>query len=739
MQRLVTLFPCLVIILLLLSTCGGDQSRNSDNTVYDVVWKDPSQALDDRMADLLSMMTLDEKISQTVFNSAAIDRLDIPEYNWWSECLHGVARFGRATVYPQAIGLAATWDTDLITRIGTAISDEGRAMFHAVEKRGISKQYGGLTYWTPNINIFRDPRWGRGQETYGEDPFLTSRIGISLVKGVQGDHPKYLKAGACGKHFAVHSGPEGLRHEFDAITSKKDMYETYLFAFRELVDAGVESIMCAYNRTNNEACCGSNTLLQEILRSEWDFKGHIVSDCWALHDLYEGHGVASDPVEAAALALKSGVNVNCGDTYPHLKQAVEQGLVTEKEIDASLEFLLRSRFRLGLFDPPEMVPFTSISTDVINCAEHKALALEAAQKCIVMLKNDNNVLPLSKETQSVYIIGPNASNLDVMLGNYYGLSGDMSTVLEGVVRKMEPGTFIEYRPGCLLDRETINPSDWATSGAQKTDAIIAVMGISPMLEGEEGESLLSPTKGDRFDIRLPDNQINQIKKLRDGYEKPIILVLTGGSPIDISEVAHLVDAILFVWYPGEQGGNAVGDVIFGDANPSGRLPITFPKSIEDLPPYDDYSMAGRTYRYMTKDPMYPFGFGLSFSEFSYEATDVDNLSINAGEEITTEVIVKNNSDIAGEEVVQFYISDLEASVIVPISSLKGLKRVYLEPGESKIVSFTVDEEVLKMVNEEGNSILEPGEFKISIGGSSPGSRSLELGALEPVEIMLTVR
>jgi beta-glucosidase len=505
------------------------------------------------------------------------------------------------------------------------------------------------------------------------------------------------------------------------------------------VDAGVEAIMCAYNRTNDEACCGSNTLLQDILRTEWGFKGHIVSDCWALHDLYEWHGVASNPVEAAALALKSGVNVNCGDTYTHLNLAVDQGLVTEEEIDASLAYLLRSRFRLGLFDPPDMVPFTSISTDVINCDQHKALAREAAQKCIVLLKNENNVLPLSKETEYVYVLGPNATNLDVMLGNYYGLSGEMSTILEGIAGKMEPGNFIEYRMGSLLDRENINPSDWATGGAQATDAIIAVMGISPLLEGEEGESLLSHFKGDRLDIRLPGNQVNQIKKLRDGFEKPIILVLTGGSPIDISEVVDLVDAILFVWYPGEQGGNAVGDVIFGDANPSGRLPITFPKSIEDLPPYEDYSMTGRTYRYMTKDPMFPFGFGLGYSAFRYGTTVADALSINAGEEINVEITVTNNGELAGEEVVQLYVTDLEASVAVPISSLRGFQRVYLKPGESKEVSFMVDEQMLQMVDEEGRFKLEPGTFRISIGGSSPGMRSLALGAPEPVEIMVTVR
>ena len=738
MKRLFILYSAMIIMAPLLPGCGGDQSRTSDKAEYDEIWKDPGQATDDRIADLLSKMTLEEKISQMVNNSAAIDRLGIPAYDWWGECLHGVARFGRATVYPQAIGLAATWDTDLIGRIGTAISDEGRAMFHAMEDYGFSRRYGGLTYWTPNINIFRDPRWGRGQETYGEDPFLTSRIGVSLVKGIQGDHPKYLKAGACGKHFVVHSGPEGLRHEFNAITSQKDLHETYLYAFRELVDAGVESIMCAYNRTNEEACCASNTLLLDILRDDWGFGGHILSDCGALRDLYEGHGLAADPAEAAALALKTGVNLNCGNTYSSLLEAVDRALVTEEEIDASLAYLLRTRFKLGLFDPYDMVPFTKISTDVVNCPEHRALAREAAQKCVVLLKN-NGVLPLSDDTEKIYVTGPNATNLDVMLGNYFGVSGDMSTILEGVAAKRQAGTFIEYRKGTELDRDNLNPIDWTTGGAKEPGTVtVACYGISPLLEGEEGEAILSPTAGDRLDISLPGSQVKMIRKLSEGNENPIILVLNGGSPIDISEVVDLVDAILFVWYPGEEGGNAVGDIIFGDINPSGRLPITFPKSIEDLPPYEDYSMAGRTYRYMTKTPMFPFGFGLSYSAFSYQASDVDILSVNAGEEINIEITVSNLGKLAGEEVVQLYVTDLEASVEVPISSLKGFQRIYLEPGESKKVSFTVNEKMLQMVNEEGKFILEPGEFKITIGGSSPGSRSLELGAPDPVEIMLAV-
>ncbi|MFC2098118.1 glycoside hydrolase family 3 C-terminal domain-containing protein [Bacteroidota bacterium] len=737
MKKLFLTSMILVSIILLLTTCQSKQS--GDTTTYDEVWKDPNQAVDDRVADLLSRMTLEEKVSQMVNGSAAIDRLSIPAYDWWSECLHGVARFGKATVYPQAIGLAATWDTDLIHRIGNANSDEGRASFHAAEAKGYGgMQYGGLTYWTPNINIFRDPRWGRGQETYGEDPYLTGKMGAALVKGIQGDHPKYLKAGACGKHYVVHSGPEGLRHEFNAIASKKDMYETYLYAFKELVDAGVESIMCAYNRTNDEACCGSELLLKGILRDEWGFEGHVVSDCWALRDFYEGHGVSSDSVEAAALALKSGVNVNCGNTFPSLLKAVEKGLISEAEIDESLSYLLRSRFRLGLFDPPELVPFTSISTDVIHCEKHQAIALEAAQKCIVMLKNENNALPLSPDMKSVYIIGPNASNLEVMLGNYFGLSGEMTTILEGIAGKMKPGSFVEYRPGTLLERESLNPIDWASSGAKNMDAIIACMGISPMLEGEEGESILSPTKGDRFDIKLPHSQVKYIKKLRDGYDKPIILVLTGGSPIDISEVADLVDAILFVWYPGEKGGNAIADVIFGDANPSGRLPITFPKSLDDLPPYDDYSMKGRTYRYMTKEPMYPFGFGLSYTSFSYEIAD-DELELNAGEKIDIEVSVSNTGQLEGEEVVQLYVSDLEASTYVPISALKGFQRISLKPGESKQVSFTVDNEMLKVVKEDGTSVVEPGQFRLTIGGSSPGPRSQDLGAPQVAEIILSVR
>ena len=725
------------LFLLPATGCRNNQSPAGQQE-FDQPWKDPGVDIESRISDLLDRMTLDEKISQMVYNSPAIERLGIPPYNWWSECLHGVARSGKATVYPQAIGMAASFDTGMIHRIGTAISDEGRAMFQAAIDNGFYRQYGGLTFWTPNINIFRDPRWGRGQETYGEDPYLTGEMGASLVRGIQGDNPDYLKAGACGKHFAVHSGPEGLRHEFNAVVSKKDLYETYLPAFKKLVDAGVEAIMCAYNRTDGDACCGSNMLLQKILRDQWDFKGHIVSDCWALHDIYEGHGITENAVQAAALALKSGVNVNCGDTYPFLKQAVENGMVTEGEIDASLRYLLRTRFKLGLFDPPEMNPYTSISTDVINSPEHRALAKEAALKSVVLLKNRNHVLPLDKDLEFLFVTGPNASNVDVLLGNYYGLNPEMSTILEGITQKRKPGTFIEYRMGSLLDRENLNPIDWTVSRAHEADACIAVMGISGLLEGEEGESIASPTKGDRFDIGLPKAQVEQLRKLREGYDKPLILIVTGGSPIALEEVADLVDAILFVWYPGEEGGNAVADILFGDEAPSGKLPITFPKSLKQLPPYEDYSMKGRTYRYMTKEPMYPFGFGLSYTDFEFSSAGPASLELAPGQSTRLTVTVRNTGKTAAEEVVQLYVSDLESSVDVPVSSLRAFRRIRLEPGEATDLEFTVDTKMLEMVDNDGNSVLEPGDFRITIGGSSPGPRSLNLGAPEPVEVMIRV-
>jgi beta-glucosidase len=734
-------FRTFTLLIAFIGFCQGPTAPNASQErreAMKAIYEDPDQPIDERVRDLISRMTLEEKVSQMMYNSPAIPRLSLPAYNWWNECLHGVARAGRATVFPQAIGLAATFDTNLMFRIASAISDEARAMHHAAVRKGYRMQYAGLTFWTPNINIFRDPRWGRGQETYGEDPFLTSRMGVAFVKGLQGDHPKYLKAAACAKHFAVHSGPEKDRHHFNAIAGKKDLHETYLPAFKALVDAGVEAVMCAYNRANDEPCCGSKTLLQDILRQQWGFQGHVVSDCWALADIHAGHKVTKSPAESAALALNRGVNLNCGSTFPHLPEAVRQGLVTEEAIDNSLAILLRTRFKLGLFDPEEQNPYAAIPPEVVNCDKHRQLAREAAAKSIVLLKNDRKVLPLPKDIRQVFVVGPNAANLDVLLGNYYGVSANMVTILEGIAGKVALGGFVGYKHGFLLDRENLNSHDWTVGEARAADASIVVMGLSGLLEGEEGESIASAHSGDRVDINLPPNQIAYLRKLRQDNPKPLIVVLTGGSPLALGEVHELADAVLFAWYPGEEGGNAVADVIFGEVSPSGRLPITFPKSAEQLPPFDDYRMAGRTYRYMQEEPMYPFGFGLSYTKFAYSDLKLSAAKVKKGREVTASVRVANNGSVEGEEVAQLYLTDLEASVATPGYALKGFQRVRLEPGESKTLQFVITPEMMSLVDYEGNQVLEPGQFKVTLGGSSPGRRSETLGAAKPAEAVFTV-
>jgi len=699
---------------------------------------DPALTVEQRAADLVGRMTLDEKIGQLNFEAPAVDRLGIPAYNWWSEALHGVARNGRATVFPQAIGLAATWDTDLIYRVATAISDEARAKFNASRAIGNLGRYAGLTFWSPNVNIYRDPRWGRGQETYGEDPFLTGRIGVAFVRGMQGDHPRYLKVAACAKHYAVHSGPEGQRHEFNARPPVKDFRETYLPAFKALVTEGnVEIVMCAYNRLYDEPCCGSNLLLQEILRKEWGFEGHVTSDCWALADFHTTHKFTKTPEESAALAFRTGVDVNCGSTSPYLKGAVAQGLITEAQVDQALVTLLKTRFRLGLFDPPEMVPFNAIGPEVINSPEHRELALEAARKSLVLLKN-NGVLPLRRNLKKIAMLGPNATNGDVLLGNYYGISGNLHTILEGIAEGADPGTNIEYKHAFLLDRNNLNPVDWAIGDAHTADAIVVAMGLSGLLEGEEGESLASPTKSDRFDIGLPANQIDFLKRLRAAGKKPIIAVVTGGSPVAMPEVQDLADAVIYAWYPGEEGGTAVADVIFGKVSPSGRLPVTFPVSVDQLPPYESYSMEGRTYRYASQDPLYPFGFGLGYSTFAYGNLRLSAKRIKAGDPVEVEVQVTNTGKREAEEVVQLYLTDLKASVRTPLYDLRGFQRVRLWAGETRTVRFHLDAEAMKIVDDTGKSVLEPGDFRITVGGSSPGKRAVELGAPEPVSTEFTV-
>lgn len=691
------------------------------------LYLDTSLTTDQRVANLISQMTLQEKVQQMVFSSPAIPRLKLPEYNWWNEALHGVARSGNATVFPQAIGLAATFDEDLIFRLSSAISDEARAIYNSAIEKDRRLRFAGLTFWTPNINIFRDPRWGRGQETYGEDPFLTGRLGLNFVRGLQGGNSRYLKVAACAKHFAVHSGPERLRHEFNAIVTKKDLFETYLPAFKALVDEGVEAVMCAYNRTNNEPCCGSQELLVDILRNSWGFKGHVVSDCGALTDIHQGHKVTSGSVESVALALKKGVNLECGNEYyPSLIDAEKEELVTEQEIDKSLTVLLKTRFKLGMFDPDEMNPYSNIPASVINSADHRKIALEAAQKSIVMLKN-NGVLPLKNDIGYLFLTGPNATSVDALIGNYYGVNENMITMQEGIAGHLAPGSLLQYKQGFLADRENVNPIDWTSYDAKQADAIIVVMGLTGNLEGEEGESIASADFGDRLKYDLPENQVNFLKKLRKDNKKPVIVVLTGGSPVNMTEIDQLADAVLWTWYPGEEGGNAVADIIFGKISPSGRLPITFPKSFDQLPAYDNYDMKGRTYRYMDKEPFYPFGFGLSFTKIAYSDIRFSSMTIEKGESVNVEATVVNKGNIESDEVVQLYIKREIGKIITPLFSLKGFKRIHLKAGESMKIIFRVTPDMMSIVDMDGSTLLDPGVVKVFIGGSLPGQRSIDLG------------
>ncbi|UOB19097.1 glycoside hydrolase family 3 C-terminal domain-containing protein [Abyssalbus ytuae] len=751
MRFTIKLFFPLFLLLFLISCNKGKTEHKKEikpvetqNPLFDSLpFYDAALSSEERIRDLISRLTLEEKAQQMMHNTPAIERLGIPPYSWWNEALHGVGRSGIATVFPQAIGIGATFDEDLAFKVSSAISDEARAMHNAAAEKRYYKQYGGLTFWTPNINIFRDPRWGRGQETYGEDPYLTSKIGVAFVKGLQGDNPKYLKTAACAKHFAVHSGPEKLRHQFNAVASAKDMWETYLPAFEALVEADVEAVMCAYNSTNGEPCCANNYLITDVLRNKWNFEGHILSDCWALEDFFEqekGHAVVKTQAEAAALALKSGVSLNCGSTYyPGLVKAVEENLVTEKEIDEQLAILLKTRFKLGLFDKKEDNPYNNISIEVVNSEKHRALAREVAQKGIVLLKN-NGVLPLKNDLSKYFITGPNAANTDILLGNYYGVNPKMVTILEGIAGAIDPASQLQYRMGAMLDRDPVNPMDYATGNARNSDVTIAVLGISSLLEGEEGESLASATAGDRLDYNLPQNQIKYLQKLRNSAgDRPIVAIITGGSPMNLAEVHELADAVLLAWYPGEEGGNAVADVLFGKISPSGRLPITFPKSLDQLPDYEDYSMKGRTYKYMKAAPLYPFGYGLSYTSFRYDTPVLSSMQIKKGDTVTVAVKVTNSGKIKSDEVVQMYLSDTQASVEVPLSQLYGIKRITLEPGASKEVSFTILPQMMKLVNNEGEKVLEAGEFKVFVGGTSPGQRSVDLGLSKPVEATFNIQ
>lgn len=705
------------------------------------VYLDPERTAEERAKDLASRLILEEKIRQLLHFSPAVPRLGIPEYVWQNECLHGVGRAGIATVFPQAIGMAAAFDRDLIFRVASVIALEARAKHHEFSRRGDRGMNKGLTFWTPNINIFRDPRWGRGQETYGEDPYLTSRLGVAFIRGLQGDHPKYLKAAACAKHYAVHSGPEPLRHRFNAEVSKKDLRETYLPAFCAAVREGkVEAVMGAYNRVNGEPASASKSLLVDILREEWGFTGHVVSDCGAIHDIHKHHRVTASPAESAALAINNGCDLNCGWTYTALKEAVRQGLVSEETITAAVIRALTTRFKLGMFDPPSMVPLADTPYELNDAEDHRRLALEAAVKSMVLLKNENGLLPLDRsKIRTIAVIGPNADNKRVLLGNYHGTPSRYVTALTGIREAAGPGANVLYAEGSELSVTWLN--FWGRGGAagfteavaaaERADAVVACLGLSPELEGEEGDAGASEAGGDRLRIDLPGLQEELLKAVA-AAGKPVILVLFNGSPVAINWAQENIPAIIEAWYPGEEGGTALAGVLFGDYNPAGRLPVTFVKSLDQLPPFTDYSMKDRTYRYMAEEPLYPFGYGLSYTIFTYSDLTVSDreLATTDQKDLEVSVTVTNTGKRAGEEVVQLYLSAPGAGVTTPKWELKGFERVALQPEEKKTVQFSLSRRQLGSINQEGDCFLEPGRYRIYVGGRQPDDRSRQLTGSE---------
>lgn len=846
-----------VILVLLISLLPARAQENSL-----LPYLDSSLSTDERVGDLVSRMTLREKISQLLYNAPAVDRLGIKEYNWWNEALHGVARSGWATVFPQSITIANSWDEKLMYEMASVISDEARAKYNDYQRRGMYGMYQGLTFWSPNINIFRDPRWGRGHETYGEDPYLTGRLGLQFVRGMQGDNPTYLKTIATAKHFAVHSGPESKRHFFNAEVSEIDLRETYLAAFRTLVvDGGVQSVMGAYNMLRGEPCCASSQLFN-ILRDEWGFDGYVVSDCWAISDFHQFQGYTDGPAQSAAIAITRGTDLNCGVTYNYLLPALDQGLVTEEDINVAVGRVMKARFRLGMFDPPGNVPWSMLPVSV-NCSYYNNwLAREAARESIVLLKN-NNLLPLNNDIRSIAVIGPNADNFEALLGNYNGIPRNPVTILEGIINKVGPATRILYSegsdlaagvhnlfpipPACFVTSdgmqgvkgeyydnpelegdpvftrsdenidfywETMSPHPdipddnfgirwttflvppetgeyilgswgsskyvvwfegeriieysgdhhafhreaapvlleegkryrieviyrnisgdadikllWAMPGkeriaraveaAGKADAVVLVLGLSQRLEGEEmGIEIEGFAGGDRTNLNLPGEQLNLLEAVAS-TGKPLVVVLMNGGPLAVGRVHEIAGAVILAGYPGEEGGNAVADVIFGDYNPAGRLPVTWYKSVEQLPPFEDYSMTGRTYRYFTGEPLYPFGYGLSYTTFSYSNLSIPE-RIEAGDNVMVSVKVTNTGPRAGDEVVQLYLTDLKASTERPIRQLEGFRRIHLKSGESMEVEFLLTPRQFSLINIRGERVIEEGYFEIVAGGKQPG-------------------
>jgi beta-glucosidase len=861
----------LIAILLLLAISSSAQTQapaQTEAAPADAAFPNPNLPIQQRVNDLVSRMTLEEKVSQMRDHAEPIPRLRVPKYDWWNEGLHGVAVAGYATNFPQAIGMAATWDTNLVHQIATIISTEARAKYHQAMRDDHHEMFFGLTFWSPNVNIFRDPRWGRGQETYGEDPFLTGRLAVAFVSGMQGDDPKYFKVVSTPKHFAVHSGPEPLRHGFDVKVSPHDLEDTYLPAFRAAVtESHAQSVMCAYNAVDGFPACASSMLLQEHLRDAWGFDGYVVSDCAAVADITTGHKFTADQVHGAAAAIKAGTDLECGfgkgQAFLALPDSVKQNLITEADLDKSLRRLFTARFKLGMFDPPNSYVYGRIPFSEVNSAEHRKIALQAAREAIVLLKNDRDFLPLSNSISRIAVIGPTAELVQSLQGNYNGTPPDPVYPIAGIERRFKNAKVVYAQASTLADgmavpvahtalrtadgkegltgeyfstpdfsgkpvavrvdrainfnwdkavpvnglqrdrfsvrwAGTITPPaagdytlggrvgpcyacesheqfrlyvddkllvegneagkteavvhfnntkphairleymhgtaaagidlTWqppasallkeAVTAAKQADVIVAFVGLSPQLEGEEMPVKLEGfTGGDRTDIQLPRVQRDLLQALKS-TGKRLVVVLTSGSALAIPEVHQYANAILEAWYPGEEGGTAIAETLAGDNNPAGRLPLTFYASTDQLPPFEEYSMANRTYRYFTGKPLYGFGYGLSYSKFEYSNPKVTSVSVNAGDPVTVEVDVKNVSNRTGDEVVQVYLTQPKAAV-TPLRTLGGFQRVHIEPGKTAHVGIKLDPRTLGQVNEKGERIIVPGTYNVSIGGAQP--------------------
>lgn len=867
---------------------GACASQNKQKLTQDLpeppIYLNTALSIDKRVDDLVSRMTLSEKVSQMLNEAPAIERLGVSEYNWWSEGLHGVARAGLATVFPQAIGLSASWDEKTLFDVATAISDEARAKHHAFALRGKRFLYQGLTLWSPNINIFRDPRWGRGQETYGEDPYLTGRMGINFIRGLQGDNPKYLKTIATVKHFAVHSGPEPERHEFNAITNKKDLYETYLPQFEMgIKEAGAYSLMCAYNRYNGEAACASKYLMSDILRQDWGFDGFVVSDCGAILDLHAHHKITNTAAESAALAVKAGTDLNCGKVYPSLVQAVDQGLIEEGAIDIAVKRLFKGRMKLGMFDPEQDVEYAQIPYSVVDSKKHRALALRAAQKSIVLLKNDGNTLPLKKNVNTLAVIGPNSDQWLMLLGNYNGVPSDPVTPLRGIQEKVGAHTKVLFAQGSELGEglpmlypvpkrvlinaagdqgvdavffnnaelkgeavytethdnvdanwndkapradmdddnfgvrwtATLTPevsgnyqigiistcntnvwlndtliastpyhfrnefgdprtrkSDWisleagkeyaikveagetyadaqvqlvwaepkpnlrqqAIHVAKQADAVVMFMGLTARMEGEEMDIHVDGFRGgDRTKLSLPKVQRDLIKAIH-ALGKPVVLVNLSGSALALNWEHKNIPAIIQAWYPGQAAGSAIADVLFGDYNPAGRLPVTFYKSVDQLPAFDDYNITIQTYRFFNGEPLYPFGYGLSYSQFRYSNMVISSQA-QKQKNITLQVDVKNTGAVDGDEVVQVYLTNKATNIRTPIRQLVAFKRIHLLAGAETQLSFEIAADNFLYIDANGKKQFSPGKFEISVGGGQPHQKTLSTSPVLTREIV----